>query len=85
MREYVFLGTIGAPAGDGLYELNVKNQIRSERPLEFIGPDLLYEKDSQYRLFDARGEVVDQADHGKEYFIRPSVPVQPGYIIRAQS
>ncbi|MFW6361592.1 MAG: peptidase U32 family protein [Spirochaetota bacterium] len=85
MREYVFLGTIGAPAGDGLYELNVKNQIRIAQTLEFIGPDVLYKKDSQYQLIDASGEAVEQADHGKEYFIRPSVPVQPGYIIRSES
>lgn len=85
LREYAFLGSIGAPAGAGLYKLHVKNQIRADRQLEFIGPDLLYARDSDYQLFDAHGEPVQQADHGKEYFIRPAAAVQPGYIIRAES
>lgn len=85
LREYTFLGTVGAAVDDGLYELNVKNQIQMNREIEFIGPDLLYEKDAKFRLIDGRGEAVDQADHGKEYFIRPSVQVEPGYIIRSQA
>lgn len=85
LREYTFLGTVGAAANDGLYELNVKNQIQVNREIEFIGPNLLYEKDSKFRLFDLRGEAVEQADHGKEYFIRPSVQVEPGFIIRSQA
>ena len=85
VREYEFLGTIGASAGEGAYNLNVKNQIRADRELEYIGPDLLFERDSSYQLYDAQRAPVEQADHGKEYFIRPSVAVQPGYIIRSET
>ena len=83
LREYTFLGTVGALVEEGMYELHVKNQIRTTREIEFIGPNVLFEKDADYRIFDERGNPVEQADHGKEYFLRPSVPVKPGYILRA--
>jgi U32 family peptidase len=85
MREYAFLGTVGERVEAGLYELHVKNQLRFSREIEFIGPDLLYEKDAEFHLYDACGQAVEQADHGKVYFIRPSVQVEPGYIIRSKT
>jgi len=82
-REYTFLGTIGRQIEPGWFELHVKNQIRAEQELEFIGPEVLFIKDAEYQLYNQHGEAVQQADHGKEYFIRPSVTVEQGYIIRA--
>ena len=82
-REYTFLGTVGRQVEPGWFELHVKNQIRAGQELEFIGPEVLFTKDVEYQLYNQNGETVQQADHGKEYFIRPSVPVEQGYIIRA--
>ena len=80
--QYKFLGSIGAPAAKGLYELDVKNQIIPGEELEYIGPDLLYTADSNFRIFDPEGNEMSQADHGKPYFIKPGVPVKEGYILR---
>ncbi len=85
LREYTFLGTVGRHIEDGLYELNVKNQLRTTQEIEFIGPDLLFNKDSDFQLYDSNGQPVEQADHGKEYYLRPSIPVKPGYIIRSMA
>ncbi|MCF7914438.1 MAG: U32 family peptidase [Spirochaetaceae bacterium] len=82
-REYTFLGTVGRQVEPGWFELHVKNQILVGQEIEFIGPEVLFITDSEYQLYNQHGEAVQQADHGKEYFIRPSVPVEQGYIIRA--
>src|SRR6056297_3748490 len=82
-REYTFLGTIGRQVEPGWFELHVKNQILAGQELEFIGPEVLFIKDAEYQLYNQHGEAVQQDDHGKEYFIRPSVTVEQGYIIRA--
>jgi len=82
-REYTFLGTVGRQVEPGWFELHVKNQILVSQEIEFIGPEVLFITDSEYQLYNQNGEAVQQADHGKEYFIRPSVPVEQGYIIRA--
>ncbi len=84
-REYTFLGTVGRQVEPGWFELHVKNQIRVGQELEFIGPEVLFIKDAEYQLYDQHGQTVQQADHGKEYFIRPSVAVEQGYIIRAKT
>lgn len=82
LRQYIFNGTIGRALPDGRHSLDVKNQIRSAVPIEYIGPDILYIEDPDFTLYDENGRPVEKADHGKSYTIRTSVPVQPGYIIR---
>ncbi len=82
LRRYIFNGTIGERLPDGSHILEVKNQIRSSSPVEFIGPDILYIEDPEFTIFDENGRPVEKADHGKFYTIRTSVPVQAGYIIR---
>ena len=85
MRQYIFMGTIGKPAEDGLWELDVKNQIKPGETLEYIGPDIRFKEDSSYTIYDEEGIKVSQADHGKPYRIKPGVPVQQGFIIRKAS
>ena len=85
MRLYKFLGSIGADAGDGLYRLNVKNQIRQGTELEYIGPDINAKKDNGYVIYDMNMSPVSQADHGKEYLIKPGVPVKEWYILRTKA
>lgn len=82
-RSYTLLGTVGPPVSDhGEWKLEVNNKIRSGEEIEFVGPDILYAADKDFVLIDEEGEICSEADHGKVYTLRPSVPVKEGYIIR---
>ncbi|MDA3834291.1 MAG: U32 family peptidase [Spirochaetales bacterium] len=82
MREYQFLGSIGQTLDSGLHELAVKNQIRTDDELEYVGPDIIYIADSSFELIDQDGILTDKIDHGKPAFIRTDKAVKPGYILR---
>ncbi len=82
VRQYLFLGSVGKPTGDGLMELVVKNQILDTDVIEYIGPDILFIEDDSFQLFDENRQRVTKADHGKPYFLRTAKPVQEGYILR---
>jgi putative protease len=84
-RKYTFLGSVGKQVGPGKFNLIVKNQIRVENELEYIGPDVLFLKDSNYSLFDKDGEKVIKADHGKVYTLETELPLKEGYILRKQT
>ncbi len=84
-RQYVFLGSIGDEVSPGRYSLTVKNQIRKGDPIEYIGPDILFEKDPGFIIRDENGIEVEKADHGKVYTIETKVPVKKGYILRKPS
>ncbi len=84
-RNYMFLGTVLEDKGNGIYSLDVRNQIRSASPLQFIGPDVPLLHADSFRLLDAEGNPVDKLDHGKPGFIETSLPLKPGYIMRALS
>jgi putative protease len=81
-EHHVFLGIIGREASPGVYEIDIRNQIRAGETIEYIGPGLSLARDSAYTLLDENGEPLPKADHGHSVRIRPSVPVQPGYIVR---
>ena len=81
-REYLFLGTVTERIGNMRYRIEVKNSIRTGDSLEFIGPDLLHESDSGFRLLDESFETVTQADHGKTCILETKVPLAEGDILR---
>jgi len=81
-REYLFLGSIGRRVEDGLFELNVKNQILKTQQIEYIGPDVLYIEDRDFRLFDEDRNQIDKIDHGKPCFIKTDKAVDEGFILR---
>jgi putative protease len=81
-RQFTFMGSLGKEVEPGLFDLDIKNKIRSGDELEFIGPNELFLEDRQWVIFDKNGETPDQADHGKIYTIRPGISAQEGYIIR---
>ncbi len=81
-REYLFLGSVGEETENGYYELTVKNQIREDDIIEYIGPDILFIEDTSFTIVDENYNPVVKADHGKTYFLKASVPVEPGYILR---
>ncbi len=84
-REFVFLGAIGKKQDDGTYLLDVKNQITTGDEIEYIGPDMLYVADNDFILFDKNRVETDKTDHCKTSFIKTSVDVKEGYIIRKKA
>ncbi len=81
-RQFIFLGSVGNSISKNRYELIVKNQIRETDEIEYIGPDILFIKDTSFTIYDEKGEKVSKADHGKIYTIETSVPLKKGYILR---
>ncbi|HUV07971.1 MAG TPA: U32 family peptidase C-terminal domain-containing protein [Spirochaetia bacterium] len=85
MRGYDFLGIIGIYVSEGTYSLDVKNQIRQDDELEYVGYDTLYICDRSFRLLDEMGGSLQKIDHGKAGFIRTDKPVKEGYLIRRKA
>lgn len=81
-RQYMLLGSIAGVREDGLYVLDVKNQIRSEDTIEYIGPEILYITDNDFTLLDEGLEPLEKIDHGKPCFLRTRKELKEGYIIR---
>ena len=84
-RNYLFLGTVAEDLGNGLYRLDVRNQIRSGGDLEFIGPDVPLLKAEGFTLLDGDMNEAEKLDHGKPGFIRTDLTLRPGYIMRRLS
>lgn len=82
MSEAQFLGSIDEEVGEGLYRLDVKNQILASDSIEYIGPDLLYMQDEGFTLLDEDMQVVPKTDHGKIAYIKTDKKLKKGYIIR---
>ncbi|MBR4159151.1 MAG: U32 family peptidase [Spirochaetia bacterium] len=82
MSEAQFLGSVEEQAGEGIYRLDVKNQILASDPIEYIGPDLLYLKDEGFTLLDEDMQSVPKTDHGKIAYIKTDKKLKKGYIIR---
>ena len=88
MREYKFLGSISeivedkCEKGRYCYMIDVKNQIRSTGGIEYIGPDLLYLKDSGFTLLDENFSAVEKTDHGKTTYLITDKKLDTGFIIR---
>lgn len=81
-RPYLFIGIIGEEVSPGRFRLELKNKIRTGEAVEQIGPDQPGSEDQDFLLFDEDGNPVQERDHGKETFIEPSLPVEPGFILR---
>ena len=82
MSEAQFLGSIDEKVEEGLYRLDVKNQILSSDNIEYIGPDLLYLQDEGFTLLDEDMQVVPKTDHGKIAYLKTDKKLKKGYIIR---
>ncbi|MBO7048537.1 MAG: U32 family peptidase [Spirochaetia bacterium] len=82
MSEAQFLGSVEESAGEGIYRLDVKNQILASDSIEYIGPDLLYLKDEGFTLLDENMQAVLKTDHGKIAYIKTDKKLKKGYIIR---
>ena len=91
MREYRFLGSISEVLHEKstdnkyCYQIDVKNQIRSDCEIEYIGPDVLYLKDSGFTLQDENFNQVEKTDHGKTTYIITDKKLEKGFIIREKA
>jgi putative protease len=91
MREYKFLGSITEIIEDErvsenyCYLIDVKNQIRANGEIEYIGPDLLFLKDSGFKLYDKNFDQVEKTDHGKTTYLVTDKKLDKGYIIREKA
>lgn len=82
LRQYMFLGSIKKQLDKGLWELDVKNQIRTEQKIEYIGPSLLYLEDSGFKLLNEKMEEIEKTDHGKITFLKTDKALEEGFILR---
>jgi len=81
-EHHVFVGTLGEPCRQGVYGMDLRNRIEVGQPIEYIGPSVPFLQDNAFSLWDEEGNPVQAASHGQKVYIEPSVPVEPGYIIR---
>ena len=84
-RAYMFLGTVKEVKENNRYVIDVKNQIRENDNLEFIGPDVPLLSDSAFKLYNAEGKEVEKIDHGHYLELETSCPLKEGYILRKES
>lgn len=82
MSQAQFLGSVDESAGDGIYRLDVKNQIQASDSIEYIGPDLLFLPDLGFEILDEDMQSVPKTDHGKIAYIKTDKKLKKGYIIR---
>jgi len=85
IRSYAFLGMIGEQIEPGQFRLYVKNQIRADDTIEYIGYDVCFIEDNKFLILDENKQPVEKADHGKEYYLKTEKKVKPGYIIRKKT
>lgn len=85
VRDYQFLGSIKDEVKPGIWSLDVKNQIRSGEKIEFIGPDVLSLEEESSQVLDQDFNPVMHIDHCNEGYIKTSLPLKSGYIIRKET
>lgn len=85
LRDYLFLGTVKEKVAENTYSIDIKNQIRDHEAIEFIGPDVLYLRENDIRVLDESFNEVEHIDHCNGGFIRTSLDLKSGYIIRKES
>lgn len=84
-REYMYLGTILEDLGNGKYALDVRNQIKCGKMVEYLGPDIYSIADDSFRLVDEDGHEIAKLDHGKKGYLITDKKLKKGYILRSES
>ena len=82
LRRYMFIGIILDQTAEGFWRLEVKNQIRVNTEIEYIGPSTLYIKDGSFELFDENMRRIEKIDHGKVAYLKSDKEISEGYLIR---
>jgi U32 family peptidase len=83
LRDYLFLGTIQDEVKPGIYSVDIKNQIRSGAPLEYIGPDVLSLSDCP-TVLDENFNPIEHLDHCRTGYLKTTLQLKPGYMIRRE-
>ena len=81
-RNFLFIGIINKEVKPGIWDLDVRFQVKKGQTIEYIGRDVLNIVDDDYTLLNADFEEIDQIDHGKVQYLKTNKPVEEGYIIR---
>lgn len=84
-QKYRFLGSVGDEVRPGTFRLTVKNSFDRRSGIEFVGPDIPSLPDSSFVLLDEDGRPSGRTTHHRGGLIQPSVPVEPGYLIRRRA
>ncbi|MDD7270298.1 MAG: U32 family peptidase [Spirochaetales bacterium] len=84
-REYMYLGTILEDLGKGKYAVDVRNQIKCGKMVEYLGPDIYSIADDSFRLVDEDGHEIAKLDHGKKGYLITDKKLKKGYILRSES
>ena len=84
-REYMYLGTILEDLGNGKYAVDVRNQIKCGKMVEYLGPDIYSIADDSFRLVDEDGHEIVKLDHGKKGYLITDKKLKKGYILRSES
>ena len=84
-REYMYLGTILEDLGNGKYAVDVRNQIKCGKMVEYLGPDIYSIADDRFRLVDEDGHEIAKLDHGKKGYLITDKKLKKGYILRSES
>ncbi len=81
-RNYLFIGIINKEVKEGIWDLDVRFQVKKGQTIEYIGKDVLNIVDNDYTLLNSDFEEIDQIDHGKVQYLKTDKPIEEGYIIR---
>lgn len=84
LRDYLFLGAIGNEVKPNVYEVDIKNQIRTGVPIEFIGPNVLSLREDSPVVLDEDFNETDHIDHCRTGYIKTALKLEPGYMIRKE-
>ena len=84
LRDYLFLGMVRKEISPGIWEVDIKNQIRSGDTIEFIGPDVLFIRDDNVEVLDGEMKPCEHIDHCRTGYIKTSAELAEGYIIRKE-
>ena len=84
-RSYLYLGKVGEQVGENVFQLDVKNQIRADDEIEYIAPDIHLMRERPLALLDENMAQIEKTDHGKVAYIRSSLPLRKGYLMRKEN
>lgn len=83
IRDYLFLGTVREEVKPGIWKIDIKNQIKTGDEIEYIGPDVLSIKDT-IQVLDEDFNPVVHIDHCNDGYIKTTLPIKSGYIVRKE-
>lgn len=84
-RSYLYLGKVGEQVGENVFQLDVKNQIRADDEIEYIAPNIHLMRERPLALLDENMVQIEKTDHGKVAYIRSSLPLRKGYLMRKEN